>query len=447
MANANILIVEDEILSAEEIRLRVQQLGYSLAGVVESGEEALTKVAETHPDLVLMDIQLGASMDGITAAEEIREQFGIPVIYLTAFTDEETLQRAKITEPSGYIIKPLDDRTLHIAIDVALYKHQVQQVLARQQALLTEVFDGVQEGIALIDECAAILFCNPAYAKMVDGIFPDNLIEQSAFSFFEEDARSRLIKVLKNGQQGKAVTDELSLITLKGTRKEVRVTLNPRFDDEGNWVGEFVTMLDITDRKRAEQALQESEGKYRSLIENCIEGIAVVEGVTITFVNQALANMFGAAQKADMEGRNFLQFVAPEYQTLMRERGMARERGENVPTRYKFKARRVDGTEFDAAIAVVRHYYYGKVFRQAIIRDLTEDKQTEKAFHHATLARFCEELSAPAEAIAQVCKNVQHAPHGPLTEQQRDMLATLEQHSQQLLDTLTRLRDYQISSD
>lgn len=441
MPNAHILVVEDEIITAEEIRVRLQHLGYSLAGIVDSGEEALKKVVEIHPDLVLMDIQLGKTMDGITAAEEIREQFGIPVVYLTAFTDEETLQRAKITEPSGYIIKPLDERTLHIAIDIALYKHQAEQAFARQQTLLVEVFEGIQEGIAVVDECAAILFCNPAYAKMVEGVFPDNLIERNAFSFFDYEARSWLIRAMKDSQQGETVTYELPLITLNGRCKDVRITLNPRFDNEGMWIGEFVTMLDITDRKQAEQALQESEEKYRSLIEHSVEGIAVVEGVTITFANQALANMFGAVRKEKMIGCDFIQFVSPEYRDLMRTRGMAREHGESVPKRYEFKARRLDGTEFDATIAVDRFSYHGKVVRQAIIRDITEDKQAKHALQHATLTRIQEDLPVPAEALVDLSNNLQQEQHSSCSEQQGEMLATLAIHSQQILETLNRILD------
>jgi PAS domain S-box-containing protein len=441
MPNAHILVVEDEIITAEEIRVRLQHLGYSLAGIVDSGEEALTKVVETHPDLVLMDIQLGKTMDGITAAEEIRERFGIPVVYLTAFTDEETLQRAKITEPSGYIVKPLDERTLHIAIDIALYKHQTEQAFARQQALLVELFEGVQEGIAVVDECAAILFCNPAYAKMVEGVFPDNLIERNAFSFFEYEARSWLIRAMKDSQQGEAVTYELPLITLNGKCKDVRITMNPRFDNEETWVGEFVTMLDITDRKQTEQALQESEGKYRSLIEHSIEGIALVEGVTITFANQALADMFGAVRKEEMIGCDLIQFVSPEYRDLMRTRGMARERGESMPKHYEFKARRLDGTEFDATIAVDRFSYHGNVVCQAIISDITEDRQTEHALQHATLTRIHEDLRVPAEAMVNLSNNLQQEQYGSCTPQQREMLSKLATHSQQILETLNRMFD------
>lgn len=123
MATAKILVVEDERIVAKDISKRLGALGYTVVATVPSGEEAIQKVRETHPDLVLMDIQLKGQVDGIEAAEQIRADFGTPVIYLTAYADENTLQRAKVTEPFGYIVKPFDERDLHAAIEIALRRH------------------------------------------------------------------------------------------------------------------------------------------------------------------------------------------------------------------------------------------------------------------------------------------------------------------------------------
>lgn len=123
MANEKILVVEDERIVAKDIVKSLQRLGYKVVASVASGEEALQKVAETQPDLVLMDIMLKGKMDGIETTEEIHKIFDIPVIYLTAYADEKTLERAKITEPFGYIIKPFDERDLHTTIEIAIRRH------------------------------------------------------------------------------------------------------------------------------------------------------------------------------------------------------------------------------------------------------------------------------------------------------------------------------------
>ena len=124
MAKAQILIVEDDNIVVMELRDRLQSLGYAVAAVTSYGEEAIAEAEKTHPDLVLMNIRLKGDIDGIEAAEEIRDRFDIPVVYLTALTDQDTLQRAKMTEPYGYIIKPFSERQLQATIKMALGKHE-----------------------------------------------------------------------------------------------------------------------------------------------------------------------------------------------------------------------------------------------------------------------------------------------------------------------------------
>jgi CheY-like chemotaxis protein len=125
MTDAKILVVEDENIVALEIKKRLQKLGYIVPGVASTGEDAISKAEGIRPDLVLMDIMLKGEIDGIHAAGEIRKRFNIPVVYLTAYSDEETLQRAKLTEPYGYILKPFEEDDLRTTIEIALYRHQV----------------------------------------------------------------------------------------------------------------------------------------------------------------------------------------------------------------------------------------------------------------------------------------------------------------------------------
>ena len=136
MSGTKILIVEDEGLVAEEIRSRLRNLGYEPAGVARSGPEALDLVRDRKPDLVLMDIRLQGPMDGVEAAAEIAAASNVPVVYLTAHTDRETLDRAKATSPYGYVVKPLEERELQVAVEMALYRHQAQ---CEQAELLREL--------------------------------------------------------------------------------------------------------------------------------------------------------------------------------------------------------------------------------------------------------------------------------------------------------------------
>ena len=127
MAETRIMIVEDEWMIAEEIRMVLQSMQYDVTSMSSSGEEAIQNAEKDRPDLVLMDIMLKGEMDGIEAAGQIRSSYNIPIIYLTAYTNETVLERAKITEPFGYIVKPFAKQDLKVAIEMALYKHKAEK--------------------------------------------------------------------------------------------------------------------------------------------------------------------------------------------------------------------------------------------------------------------------------------------------------------------------------
>jgi DNA-binding LytR/AlgR family response regulator len=119
----NILVVEDESIVAKDIQVCLKKLGYEVVGVESSGEAAIQRAEEVHPDLVMMDIMLKGEMSGIEAADRIRKSQDIPVIFLTAYTDRNTVDKAKETEPYGYIIKPFKEIDIQTAIEIAMYKH------------------------------------------------------------------------------------------------------------------------------------------------------------------------------------------------------------------------------------------------------------------------------------------------------------------------------------
>src|SRR5258708_2988905 len=136
MSTAQILVVEDEGIVARSLQRELRDFGYEVPLIASSGPDAIAKAASSQPDLVLMDIVLKGQMDGIEAARHMREELRIPVIYLTAYEDDETVQRARATEPFGYLIKPLEERELHTTIEMALYKHRMdQQVRDHEQWL------------------------------------------------------------------------------------------------------------------------------------------------------------------------------------------------------------------------------------------------------------------------------------------------------------------------
>lgn len=141
MSKIKVLVVEDESIVSKDIQHSLKRLGYIISGASATGEKAITLAAEERPSIVLMDIMLKGDMNGIEAAEIIKREHGIPVIFLTAYADEATLSKAKITEPYGYIIKPFKEIDLHTSIEMALYKHQKEKEVEKERDLLYSIVE------------------------------------------------------------------------------------------------------------------------------------------------------------------------------------------------------------------------------------------------------------------------------------------------------------------
>ena len=136
MAQTNVLVVEDESIVSKDIQHSLKKLGYNVVGAASTGEQAVKLVVDTQPDIILMDIMLKGEMNGIEAATQIRQETNIPVIFLTAYADESTLSKAKVTQPYGYIIKPFKEIDIHTSIEMALYKHKKEAEVLKERDLL-----------------------------------------------------------------------------------------------------------------------------------------------------------------------------------------------------------------------------------------------------------------------------------------------------------------------
>ncbi len=161
MEPAKILVVEDENIVAKDIETSLKRLGYAVSAVASSGEEAVERAVDTHPDLVLMDIVLRGKMDGVQTAQHIRDHFNIPVVYLTAYADEKTLERAKMTEPFGYILKPFEERELRSSIEVALCKNKTESKLRKSEESLITTLKSIGDAVITTDVQGWVTFMNP----------------------------------------------------------------------------------------------------------------------------------------------------------------------------------------------------------------------------------------------------------------------------------------------
>jgi two-component system, response regulator PdtaR len=152
MPRGRILVVEDERVVALDIQNSLTDLGFTVTGVAGTGVEALALAEADRPDLVLMDIRLAGQLDGIVVARQLRDRWNVPVVYLTAHSDEDVVQRAKVTEPLGYIVKPFDDRALYTAVETALFRHEADRMKERGAAWLEDWRADLRRILEALDE-------------------------------------------------------------------------------------------------------------------------------------------------------------------------------------------------------------------------------------------------------------------------------------------------------
>lgn len=262
MTSARILIVEDESIVALDIKNQLLSLGYTVLGIVSSGKRAVQKAVETEPDLVLMDVKLKGEMDGIEAAEQIHARLDIPVIYLTAFADEATLQRAKVTEPFGYLLKPFEGRELHTTIEMALYKGRMEQKLRESERWLATTLASIGDAVIATDAQGRIQFMNPV-AEGLTGWKQEEaagLDSSQVVHVISGDARTLdehpVVKVLRTGASLE-LPEGTRLIAKDGTEIPIDDSTAPIRDDGGQLIGAVMVFRDVTERVQAAEALRQ----------------------------------------------------------------------------------------------------------------------------------------------------------------------------------------------
>lgn len=253
MTQTRILVVEDESIVALDIQERLESMGYDVPATVASGEKAIEQAALLRPDLVLMDIQLQGRMDGIEAADHIRRQFGIPVIYLTANADHPTVQRAKFTEPFAYVIKPFEERELHTTIEVSLYKHQSEHRLKESEQRYRLLAELSPEAI-IVQTDVGIVYANPAAASLFGARSVETLLGRTVADFVHPDQRENFrarARHLRENQQSDLKAEKF--VRLDNQVRDVEVVMASVI-----YGGEPATQIltrDITERRRAEEQL------------------------------------------------------------------------------------------------------------------------------------------------------------------------------------------------
>jgi PAS domain S-box-containing protein len=253
---AKILIVEDEKIIAKYLQNTLKGLGYDISAIVSSGEEAIKKAEEIKPDLVLMDIVLKGDMDGIEAAEKIGLLFDIPVVYLTAYPDEKLFQRAKITDPFGYILKPVEKRDLKIAIEIALYKHEITKKLKESEEWFSTTLRSIGDAVITTDIKGCVTFINSVAERMLGWKEEEalgKLLEDIFYTVDEETGEPVENPVREILREGMIVgLKNVVLINKDGLKISIEDSGAPIKSEKGTLSGVVLVFHDVTERKRAE---------------------------------------------------------------------------------------------------------------------------------------------------------------------------------------------------
>lgn len=253
-----IMIVEDEGLIAQDLKRRLEQVGYKVPLVADTAVGALLGVEHLRPDLVLMDIRIRGPQDGIETADQIRRRFHIPVMYVTAHADRETLERARISEPFGYIVKPFHNVDFRAQIEMALWKHQMEQKLRISEAWLSSTFRNVADALIATDEQGNIAFMNSRAARLTGWGWREAKGKPllDVFQVFEESTGLPVVHPLDALYDGRELSADPRTFQLRprgaATQVPVEAELSANRDEE-SLLGVIVIFRDVSERRRAEQ--------------------------------------------------------------------------------------------------------------------------------------------------------------------------------------------------
>ncbi|MBU2645562.1 PAS domain S-box protein [bacterium] len=388
MNQVKILIVEDETIIAMSIESMLQGLGYQVTSIVNTGEKAIEKAETDKPDIILMDIRIKGRMDGIEAAEVIRTRFETPVIFSTAYLDEERIERAKITMPFGYILKPIQERDLKVTIEMALYVAKVGAKRKRAEAETEKseikyrsLVEFMPQGMFETDEFGNLIFANRAALEMFSYTESDlagspNFLQMIA----PEDQERAIANVSKvmSGQQFGGI--EYSAITRNGKKFSVMV-YSSVISQENKLLHKGI-VIDITEHKKAEKKFQELEEKYETAFKTSPDAVNInrLDGLYID-INDGFTQLTGFTRE-DVMGKLASKiniWAIPEDRVKLLE--ILKEKGfvKNLESTFRCK----DGSYKTALMSASIIMLNDEPHILSVTRDISERRQIEEALQQS----------------------------------------------------------------
>ncbi len=310
MLKPGILIVEDEPIVARDIRAILEEMEYGITGVVTSGEQAIIHIRERRPDIVLMDLMLAGEIDGIATANEIRKSHNLPVVFLTALADEETIQKAKLTEPYGYVLKPFNERDLRIALEIALYKHEMECRLKESERWFATTLKSIAEAVIATDMDGRIKYLNTAAERLTGWSF-DEALNRALVDVLKINVENDGSVFYKNkrvsGKHNLHSREDFFFIDRAGVRKYIEFTASIIPDEHRSAIGGVLAVQDISARIRAEHELR----NYQIHLEEMVDE----RTFELALANRHLQKAKEMAESANRAKSEFLANMSHELKT------------------------------------------------------------------------------------------------------------------------------------
>ncbi len=327
MEKSSILIVEDNNIVMMELKDRLIEMGYNVVDTASSGEEAIKKAGKHLPDLIMMDIRIKGEMDGIDSAAIIRKEFGIPVVYLTAHTDENTVQRAKVTEPYGYIIKPFEERELSTTIEMALYKHSMERKLRESEHWLMATLKSIGDALIATDFNGTIKLINKI-GEDITGYHKGEALGKKIGEVFivKDPVTGKLLEnPVDNSLRDSAIIGETDkiIIAKDGIETPIDFSSAPINFGYEPLAGVVLVFRNITERIRTKEIIEKQKVFLKTIIDTDPNYISVKNrDGRYELTNKATADAFGTTTE-EMYGKYDVEYYgaaeADIYRTSDRE--------------------------------------------------------------------------------------------------------------------------------
>ncbi|MBN2734325.1 MAG: PAS domain S-box protein [Methanomicrobiaceae archaeon] len=325
MTGERILIVEDDAILAMHLTDILTAYGYQIDPPLATGEKAVEQANKNPPDIILMDIRLPGDMNGIEAAEEIKKTRDIPVVYLTAYSDPKLINKAKLTEPYAYLVKPVPDIEVHTTVEMALYKHRVDSKLRESEDKFRNVFDWANDAIFLHnlsnDKAPGhFIEVNRVACEML-GYSREEMLAMGPPDIVPAELHPQLKKIVRQAQTEKKFIFETRFLRKDGSTFPVESSaILVDYNNEKTWISHI---RDITDRKQAEKKLRESEERFRQIAESAGEWIWEVDPDGLyTYASPVVEKLLGYKPEELVGNMHFYDLFSPEVREDMKKAAM-----------------------------------------------------------------------------------------------------------------------------